>query len=98
MLKEKMFTPEISSIFGMRISTGEEIVGKMIAKSDTAYEIYSPLALVMTQTGPSLAPLVYTMGLSKKVVLNRSCIVAEFDIDTHTHKAFEQSTSSIVLK
>jgi hypothetical protein len=97
MIVNKIQTMEVVAI---KLVSGEEVVGSFLEETDNIVKLIKPLALVMTQQGPSLAPFFMTGDIttdSIEIQFNKNTVIAI----TKPHKQFKdvytQATSGITI-
>lgn len=94
MLINKGITP--GEVITILLPNGTEIVAKLIEETTTTYKVSKPLALTMTQHGPGLTPLVYTINQDAEIKINKPVILCEPTGEDEA-KQYLQSTSGISL-
>lgn len=85
-------------VVSIKLTTGEEIVGAFLEKNEKIVKLRKPLALVMTQQGPSLAPFFMTgdiMNESVEVEFNANAVVAMIRPHKQFSDVYTQATSGL---
>jgi hypothetical protein len=93
MLIEKSLTP--GDIVTIKITTGDEIIARLVEVKDNEYVISKPLALMATDTGMGLGPFAFTISPDTKIPINRSTVVFCARTDPDTAKTYIGNTSSL---
>lgn len=83
-------------IFGFKLTTGEEIIAKIVSVSNTDVTLSKPHYLTQTPDGVAFAPALLMMSATADPVLNRSNIVMHFVPDTEFSSAYESAMSNII--
>lgn len=92
--------PAINDVVAVRLSTREEIIGRMTASDDKSVTLAKPLALQLHQTPNGMALGFAPYGLStaedETVVFNRDHIVSDpLHVRDDVKQSYVQATSSI---
>jgi hypothetical protein len=93
MFIEKQLTA--GEIVTIKITTGDEIIARLVEIKDNEYVISKPLALMATETGIGLAPFAFTISPDTKIPINRSTVVFCAKTDPGTAKTYIENTSSL---
>lgn len=83
-------------VITLMLSTGVEVVAKLVEETDNYYKVSKPLALTMTQRGPGLTPFIYTIDQDTEIKINKPVILCEHTGEDEA-KQYLQSTSGISL-
>ena len=94
MLQEKKQYPYIHTF---KLSTGEEIVAKVIGEDLSSYHIEKPMQLVMGQVGPQLAPAVLMFDQKKKLNLSKTLVLIDGPTMPELEGQYESLVSGIAL-
>lgn len=65
---------ELNEVYTLKITSGEEIISKIVAITDTTVELSNPLSVAPNPQGMGLMPSMFTAEQDKNVVLNTSAI------------------------
>lgn len=60
----------------LKLSSGEEIVGKLVEETDTFYKLSKPLILSMNQQGLGMVPFTFTGNPDKDYIIHRNSVIA----------------------
>lgn len=81
MLLEKTKFKEGDTV-SLKLTSGEELVGKFISEDMTDIVIKSPVMLAMTPKGPAMAPFMITVDHEKEFNISKSTVI----LKAHTVK------------
>jgi hypothetical protein len=93
MLIEKPLTS--GDIVTIKMTTGDEIVARLVEVKDNEYVINKPLALMATETGMGLGTFAFTVSPDTNISINRSTVVFCAKTDAGMAKSYTASTSSL---
>ena len=82
----------------MKLSSGEEIIGRYQQEDTDNVELRKPLAMAMTQTGPTMAPYfacVDVMEYNGAIKFNKDLVVAIAKPHKNFSDAYMQATTGI---
>jgi hypothetical protein len=85
---------EISTI---KLTSGEEIVAKLAAETDSHYKLSRPMVIGMGERGPGLMPYLFTVNPEKEVKLSKITVTVAEATDKAFADQFIQSTTGIKL-
>lgn len=81
----------------LKLSSGEEIVARLDAESDTRFTLHKPMVLVMQQQGLGLAPYMYSVSPDAKFNVLASTVSCIAKTEGEIAKQYTTSTSNIQL-
>ena len=81
----------------LKLTSGEEIVAKLVEDGPAYYKICRPMVIGMTQKGPGLMPYLFTVHPDKDVKLFKTTVVMAEATDEAFAKQFIESTTGIAL-
>lgn len=84
-------------IITFKLSSGEELIAKLIEETMTHFKISRPLLIAMSPQGPALMPYLFTVHPDKEIQLNKSGITVAVDTDKSFADQYIQSTTGIKL-
>ena len=89
-----MFEP--NTIYTMKLSSGEEVVTKVVANEPSGYvTISKPVMVVATQQGMQLVPAVFTADPDKSTQLNINSVVMYSKTHIDVANSYIESTTGI---
>ena len=84
-------------VITLKLTSGEEIVAKLVEETDTHYKLSKPMVIGMGPKGPGLMPYLFTVHPDKDVSLHKQTVVIAEPTDAEFGKQFLESTSGIKL-
>lgn len=87
---------EVGKVYGFKLVTNEEVIGKLIGKQGGEYSLEEPHALVMSQDGAGLAPWPMSAKLEQNAAIPFSAVVAVYVPREDFAEGYKKSTSKIV--
>lgn len=84
-------------VITLKLTSGEELVAKLVEETDTYYKLSKPMVIGMGQKGPGLMPYLFTVHPDKDVKLLKGTVTLAEPTDTEFAKQFLESTSGIKL-
>lgn len=87
----------VGEVITLKLTSGEEIVAKLVEETNSYYKLSRPLVLGHTPQGPGLMPYLFTVSPDKEIKLNKSAITVAEATDETFAKQFVQSTTGIAL-
>ena len=83
-------------IISFRISTGEEIVAKLVTEDMTQYIVTRPLALIQTPKGIGLAPAMVTVDPKEDISYNNASIISIANPNKQIKDSYFKSVTGLV--
>jgi hypothetical protein len=80
-----------------KLTSGEEVVAKLVEETETQYKLSRPMVLSMTQQGVGMMPYLFTVSPDTEVKLNKTTITMVEATDKSFADQFLQSTTGIKL-
>ena len=80
-----------------KLTSGEEVVAKLVEETETQYKLSRPMVLSMTQQGVGMMPYLFTVHPDTEVKLNKTTITMVEATDKSFADQFLQSTTGIKL-
>lgn len=84
-------------VITLKLTSGEEIVGKLVEDGTSYYKISRPMVIGMGQQGPGLMPYLFTVHPDKEIKLSKTTVTVAEATDEGFAKQFLESTSGIKL-
>ena len=94
MLLEKNTLDE-NNIITLKLSSGEEIIGKFIKEDDTSYLMEKPLMLAMSQKGVGMAPILMTVNPESRIKIQKHAVMILANSDEEIAKQYIYQTTGI---
>jgi hypothetical protein len=84
-------------VVSLKLTSGEELVARLVEETATGYRISKPTMITMTQQGLGLMPYMFTVDPDRDIVIHHGAVV----VISTTEKAFAdqylQGTTGIKL-
>ena len=61
----------VGEVITLKLTSGEEIVAKLAAETDSHYKLSRPMVIGMGERGPGLMPYLFTVNPEKEVKLSK---------------------------
>ena len=87
----------IDTIYTFKLTSGEEIVAKVVQVQDNTIIISEPVSVVQSQQGIGLLPTFFTADPSKKPLLNINNIMLSSPTDASVSAKYIEATSGIKI-
>lgn len=87
---------KVNDVVSIKLSSGEELVGKLVDESGDTVTLSKPLMLSMTQKGMGLAPYMFTVDPESKISFNQKNIITLAKTMETMAKQYIQSTTGLV--
>ena len=87
----------VGEVVTLKLTSGEELIAKLVEETDVFYKLNRPMVLSMTQQGVGLMPYLFTVNPSKDVKLNKSTVTVVEATDVDFARQFTEQTSGIKL-
>jgi hypothetical protein len=80
-----------------KLSSGEEIIGRLEKEDDTYYTLKKPMVLIANPEGLGLAPFMFSVSPDSKFNLRTSSVSCVSKTETEIAKQYTSQTSGIAL-
>ena len=87
----------VGEVITIKLTSGEEVVAKLVEETPTHYKLARPMVLSMTAQGVGMMPYLFTVSQDKEVKLNKTTITMIEATDKMFADQFIQSTTGIKL-
>ena len=87
----------VGEVITLKLTSGEEIVAKLVEETDAYYKLSKPMVIGMGQKGPGLMPYLFTVSPDKDVKLLKQTVTVAEATDKVFADQFVQSTTGIAL-
>lgn len=87
----------VGEVITLKLTSGEEIVAKLAAETDSHYKLSRPMVIGMGERGPGLMPYLFTVNPEKEVKLSKTTVTVAEATDKTFADQFIQSTTGIKL-
>ena len=80
-----------------KLSSGEEIIGRLDSETATSYTVKKPMVLIMQQQGLGLAPFMFSVSPDGKFILQANSVLCMAKTESEISKQYTKQTSGIAL-
>ena len=80
-----------------KLSSGEEIIGRLEAEDAKGYTVHKPMVLIAQQQGLGLAPFMFSVSPDAKFVLQANSVSCVAKTEGEISKQYTSQTSGIQL-
>ena len=80
-----------------KLSSGEEIIGRLEAEDSKGYTVHRPMVLIAQQTGLGLAPFMFSVSPDAKFVLQATSVSCIAKTEAEIGKQYTSQTSGIQM-
>ena len=94
MIIDKGVTP--GEIVTIKLTSGEEVIAKLIEETDTYIKVSKPRVLTSAQGGIGLAPYLFTVDPSKDIKIYKPFVVLEATQEDYASQYVSGTTGIIV--
>jgi hypothetical protein len=88
---------KIGDTVSFKLSSGEEIVGRLESESDKSYTLNKPMVIIAQQQGLGLAPFMFSVSPEGKFNLQTQSVSCVAKTETEIAKQYISTTSGIQL-
>lgn len=81
----------------LKLTSGEEIVAKMVEDQVMHYKLANPMVIAMSQKGPALMPYLFTVDPSKQIRIAKAVVCVAEATDKQFADQFIQQTTGIAM-
>jgi hypothetical protein len=102
MLQIKDTQIEQNEIYGLKLTSGDDVIGKVVSVTDTQLVVSEPLGLVMVpqangQPAAQFAPMLMMLDENSDPVFDRKNVVAFYKPAAQFRDAYERAVSNILI-
>jgi hypothetical protein len=87
----------VGEVVTLKLTSGEEIVAKLAAETDSYYKLSRPMVIGMGERGPGLMPYLFTVNPEKEVKVSKTTVTVAEATDKAFADQFIQTTTGIKL-
>jgi hypothetical protein len=85
-------------VITLKLTSGEEIVAKLVQDGATYYKLSRPMVIGMGQQGPGLMPYLFTVSPDKDIKISKVTVTVAEATDKSFADQFIQSTTGIAMR
>lgn len=87
----------LGEVITIKLTSGEEIVSKLVEDNDSYYKLSRPLVIGHTAQGPGLMPYLFTVNPDKDIKILKTAVTVAEATDKQFADQYIQSTTGIKL-
>lgn len=87
---------EVNEIYTLKLSSGEEVIAKVISIGENTLELSDPLSVAPNPQGMGLMPSMFTSDHEKSVTLNTSAVTMFCQTADQVRAKYIEATTGIV--
>lgn len=87
----------IGEVITLKLTSGEEMIGKLTDDNQTYYKLSRPMVLTMGQQGIGMAPYLFTVDPEKEVKIAKATVVVAEATAKDFSDSYIQGTTGIKL-
>jgi len=84
-----------NDVISIKLTSGEEIVGKLVEDKDSHLVLSKPLSLTATQQGMGLAPFMFTVDPEAKFSINKATVICISKTQEEMASNYIQNTTGL---
>jgi len=84
-------------VVSIKLSTGDEVVGKLLSEDDNQIVLSKPLALTATQQGMGLVPFMFTVDQESKFPFNKQLVLIIMKTEQEMSSNYIQNTTGLSI-
>ena len=84
-------------IITIKLTSGEELIAKLVEETVTHYKLHKPMVLSMTQQGIGMMPYLFTVSAGKEVKLTKATVTVIEVTDSEFANQYMQGTTGIAM-
>ena len=88
---------ELNQVYTFKLSSGEEMVAKVLNTSDGFIEISEPVSIAPNQQGLGIVPSLFTSDMSGKFMLNTSTVAMYATTGEQIKMKYIEATTGLVV-
>lgn len=86
-----------NDVVSLKLTSGEEIIGRLVEENDNKIILSKPLSLTATQTGIGLAPFMFTIEQESKLKINQTSVITVTKTQKETASQYLENTTGITV-
>lgn len=87
----------VGEVITIKLTSGEELVAKLVEETVTHYKLAKPLVLSMGPKGIGMVPYLFTVSPDKDISLNKSTVTVIATSDKEFADQYLQGTTGIAM-
>ena len=86
---------ELNKIYSLKVTSGEEIVGKVIEQTETTIKLAQGITIGMGQQGMQMIPAMFTTLPTSEITINTANITMFAETAEDVQDAYREATTGI---
>lgn len=82
----------------IKLTSGEELVAKLVEEQAQIYKVSKPLMLSMNQKGIGMIPYLFTVNPDKEIKINKNTVVVIETTDSEFANQYLAGTTGIAMR
>lgn len=96
MLIDRGVTP--GEIVTIRLTSGEELITKLVEETETHFKVNKPMTLSMSQQGIGMMPFLFTVNMDKDISISKSAVAVISSTASSFADQYIQGTTGIAMR
>lgn len=88
----------VGEIVTLKLTSGEELVAKLIEENTSHYKLSKPLVLSMSSKGIGMVPYLFTVDPEKEIKMNKSAVTVIEVSDKEFADQYISGTTGLVMR
>jgi hypothetical protein len=84
-------------VITLKLTSGEEIIAKLVEETPKGYKISKPLVLSMSQQGIGMMPYIFTANVDKDILINYGAVAVVTTTEQQFANQYTQGTTGIAM-
>jgi hypothetical protein len=84
-------------VITLKLTSGEEIIAKLVEETPKGYKISKPLVLSMSQQGIGMMPYIFTANVDKDILINHGAVAVVTTTEQQFANQYTQGTTGIAM-
>jgi hypothetical protein len=85
-------------VVSLKLTSGEELIAKLIEETATGYKVSKPLVLSMSQQGIGMIPFMFTVNPEKEVNILKGSVIVIANCDKQFADQYISGTTGIAMR
>jgi hypothetical protein len=85
-------------VVSFKLTSGEELIAKLVEETSTGYKVSKPLVLSMSQQGIGMIPFMFTVNPEKEVSISKNSVIVVANCDKQFADQYISGTTGIAMR
>jgi hypothetical protein len=85
-------------VVSFKLTSGEELIAKLVEETATGYKVSKPLVLSMSQQGIGMIPFMFTVNPEKDISISKNSVIAISSCDKQFADQYISGTTGIAMR